>query len=175
MEKLDQALKEVQSLHERVAQAPAPPVGPQAFLPFPPGVDPVAFAVHEVEQLRQLVEAHATRDPRPLWTPRASVFAGEQQIRYSVEISGVAKDDVTVTVHGGELVVRGERRPSGDESGLRPMLVEQTWGPFERRFPIPAWVSGSRGIEARCANGMLEIDISRHQDSVSEPVQVKVQ
>jgi HSP20 family molecular chaperone IbpA len=166
MHDLAQALKDVCRLHEQVAQLPAPEIGPQHFLPFPPGVDPVAFAIHEVGQLKQLVESRAQMPAPPQWIPRASVFSGDTAIRYLVELPGVQREDVSVVAVQGELVVRGQR-PQPADPNLKPMLVEQPWGTFERRFALPAWCTPD-GISARYSQGVLEITLSRNEDSMGE-------
>jgi HSP20 family protein len=165
MQDLAQAFKEVCRLHEQVVQAPAPEIGPQHFLPFPPGVDPIAFAIHEVTQLKQLVESRGAAAP-PAWIPRASVFSGDSAIRYLVELPGVQRDEVSVVAFQGELIVRGQRRQPADPN-LKPMIVEQPWGTFERRFALPAWCTPD-GISARYTQGVLEITLSRSEDSTGE-------
>ncbi len=169
MQTIEQAFQEVCRLHEQIAQTPPPEIGPQVFLPFPPGVDPIAFAIEEVAQLRQLVEnAQSTRSQTPqpttaTWVPRASVFASDGGLMFHVEIPGVAKEDVSVVVESGELVVRGERRAPAVDPSLRPVMVEQAWGNFERRFAAPPWFNPEK-IQARYSHGMLEIRMNRVED-----------
>lgn len=175
METLDQALKDICQLHENVTQSPAPEVGPQSFLPFPAGVDPIAYAVQEVSQLKRLWQNMANwSEAQVAWVPRASVFAGESSFCYLIEVPGVSRDDVSVTVAAGELLVRGQRRPPEVEGNLRPLAVEQTWGSFERRLPVPAWCSPEQ-VQARYSQGILEISLSRPQEGGSGEVRVEVE
>lgn len=170
MQRIQQAFQEVRDLHEQWTGSPAPEIGPQAFLPFPPGADPVAFAMEEVAQLRRMVAGAQTQ---PGWVPRCSTFAGDSGICFLIELPGVSKEDVTVTATAGELAVRGQRRPPKIEGSLRPMLVEQSWGPFECRFPIPSWCDSEK-IVARCALGVLEINLSRSRDGISREHRVEI-
>jgi HSP20 family protein len=174
---IQQALEEIKALHEQLTQSPAPEIGPQAFLPFPPGVDPVAFAIEEVTQLKHWVEnlqAAQLQTPQSVnWVPAASVHADETGIHFAVEIPGVAKDDVTLNVTGGELIVRGERRPPQFGPTSKPVVVEQAWGTFERRFPLPPWGTAET-IKARYAHGIVEIDVIRHEQSTPTEVQIAI-
>lgn len=168
MQTIEQAYKEICRLHEQLAQAPAPEVGPQSFVPFPAGVDPVAFAVEEVAQLKQMFEsvqaAKQQQAQQVAWVPRACVLASDSSVLYQVELPGVSKDDVSVTVASGELVVRGERKqPCGDTS-LKPIVLEQPWGTFERRFPAPPWCNPDK-IHAKYSQGVLEISLSRQEEA----------
>ena len=56
MEPIEQALEEIRALHEQLTNQPAPEITPQMFQPFPPGIDPVSYAIQEVVQLRQAVQ-----------------------------------------------------------------------------------------------------------------------
>lgn len=173
MQNLDQALKDLRQLHEQITRTPAPQIGPQAFLPFPPGVDPVAFAMHEVSQLKQMCQGPATV-AQPTWVPRVSIFGAEACVRILLEIPGVNREDVTVTAMGPELIVRGHRAQPVMDSALRPVVIEHPWGAFERRFPLPAWCDPS-DICARYTHGMLEITLaSRRDDNACGEFRVEV-
>jgi HSP20 family protein len=175
MQSIDQALREAQSLHERLTGMPAPELPPQAFFPFPPGQDPVAFAIGEVARLKQMIDSGRAADGgawRPHWVPSASIYAGDTSMSIVVELPGVGKDDLSVSVIGAELVVRGRRQPTA-EGGLRPLVVEQAWGAFERRFPLPAWAD-AESITARYSQGMLEIVVGRTGDDGSSEIRVKI-
>ena len=167
MRPIDQAFEEIRALHEQVTRSPAPEVTPKMFRPFPPGIDPVSYAIDEVDQLRQAVQrTEETTDSQPAasWVPRASVYAGDEGAKFVVELPGISKNEVAVTVNRGQLIVRGERKPVSGGGDLQPLVVEQSWGAFERRFALPGWCK-IETISARCANGVLEIDIARQADA----------
>jgi HSP20 family molecular chaperone IbpA len=174
MQSIDQAYDTMRRLVEQVTGGPAPEVGPQGFLPFPAGCDPVAFAVNEVEQLRRILgpehdnrKTGTAESHEPCFCPRADVFGGESGLCFRVETPGVAQQDLYVTVAGHELVVRGRRRAPESSDGLRPLAVEQPWGALERRFPLPMWAH-SEAIEAHYADGVLEITVNRGSDESAE-------
>jgi HSP20 family protein len=174
MQPIDQALHEVRSLHEQVTRSPAPEIAPPAFLPFPPGIDPVACALDEVSRLKRLVEqSHTTAAPAARWMPRANVYAGESGMTFVVELPGVDKDALELTVSGGELLVRGHRTPSASAGALQPLVMEQPWGAFERRFPLPTWCS-PESIEARCSGGLLEIRVTRAEDGTQGEFRIEI-
>ncbi|MCP3982348.1 MAG: Hsp20/alpha crystallin family protein [bacterium] len=178
MQTIEEALSQVNQLHEQLTQAPAPEIGPQAFLPIPPGVDPVAYAIEEVAHLKRVIEnvqnAPATTPPSPVsWSPAANVFASDSKVVYVLELAGVSRDDLSVRVIDGQLVVHGERKPPAIAQELPPMFVEQRWGGFERRFPVPTWCNVEQ-VEARYEEGMLTIGFERSESSKPSEVQVQV-
>jgi HSP20 family protein len=138
-------------------------------------VDPVAYALQEVARLRLAVEQNrgaAGPIPETPWVPAASVYAGDDYSEIVLELPGVGKDDVSVRVIGRELVVRGERRPPTSHGRLEPILIEQSWGAFERRFPLPGWCT-SESVSARCTHGLLQIRVAGDRSTTSE-VQIDI-
>jgi len=178
MQPTERVLEEIRALQDEITRAQRPQDGPLT-LPAPiAGTDPVAYALREIARLRREVEqSRATSrpdSPAPVsWVPRASVYAGDAGSVIVLEIPGVLRKNVAVTVAGGELVVRGERRLPELEDGLEPVVVEQSWGVFERRFPVPAWCKPET-ISARCSNGVLEIGLARGTESAASEVQIEV-
>jgi HSP20 family protein len=177
MQPIEQALQELRTLHEQLNNAPAPEIGPSAFIPFPAGHDPVSYAIEEVAHLKRLLaefDADSKSEPPAVqWRPRASVFAGESRVSIRVELPGVAKENVSVAASGGELTVRGERKPVSLEEGVQPVMIEQPWGAFERRFPLPAWASADR-ITAQYTLGVLEIVLTRGTDTAAGEFRVEI-
>jgi len=176
MPPIEQALEEIRALHEQITRSLGPEAAPQVVQPPPAGRDPVARVLQEVARLRQAVERSCSvnQSEEPVaWVPRASIYAGEAGSKIVLEIPGVTRQDVSITVTGSELVVRGRREPSEAESGLNPIVVEQSWGAFERRFPMPAW-STPESISARCAHGLLEIAMVRGGESTPVEFQVEI-
>lgn len=172
MQDVSQALAEVKGLYERVLGKPAPEIQPGSYLTFPPGVDPLDHAVHEVRQLRQLSE-QITFPPSPTaFVPPADCFSTDDAFVVRVEIPGVARETLKVFVTGGECVVRGERK-APDTTDLRPLAIERPWGPFERRFALPAG-SKTDAMEARYREGILELRVATEEKTIPGPLKVEV-
>jgi HSP20 family protein len=176
MPPIEQALEEIRALHEQITRSLGPDAALQSVQPPPAGRDPVARMLQEVARLRQAVErtCAANQSEEPVaWVPRASIYGGEAGSKIVLEIPGVTRQDVSIIVTGSELVVRGKREPSDAECGLKPIVVEQFWGAFERRFPVPAW-STPESISARCTHGLLEITLARGGESTPVEFQVEI-
>lgn len=175
MRPIERALDEIRALHEQITRSMAPGSASQGPEPIPAGIDPVVYTLQEVARLRQAVEHNcaASRPEEPVqWVPRASVFSGATSARVVLDIPGVAREEVAITFTSGELVVRGDRRPPVSEEEFEPVVVEQFWGKFERRFPLPEWCRPEL-ISAHCANGVLEIELRRGNET--KPVEFQVE
>ncbi len=172
MHELEQALEDVKTLHEKVFGYPASPRSYQSRVPFPPGADPIRDALEGVRSLKEAWQ-HASQMPRPTsWTPPADCHAADAEFLVCMELPGVSREDVKVFLIGAECVVRGERKPphAGD---LRPVSLERPWGPFERRFLLPA---GSRATEmkARLSSGLLELRIPLERGRAEREQKIEV-
>lgn len=173
MQDVNQALVEVKDMFREVVGQPAPEIDPHGYCAFPAGVDPVAHAVQEVDHLKRLSKQAAISPTLPAWIPRADSFVAADAFVVLVEVPGVARENLKVFVAGGECLVRGERTPPSSSSELRPVVLERAWGPFERRFVLPAGSHSDR-LEARYREGILELRIPMEQAAIPKETRIDV-
>ena len=96
--------------------------------------------------------------------PPVDLFETSQGLVLRMELAGVAKEDLSLTLCGQELVIRGQRRPFPREEVTRFLRHEIGYGFFERRFLIPAAID-PEGLQARYAEGILEVNLPRRAPS----------
>lgn len=90
------------------------------------------------------------------WQPAADVFETEKTIVVRLELSGVARDEVQVTVDGDVLRIRGIRRPRVDDDAQRLHQMEIASGPFERALRIGIPFERDQ-VAASLEEGMLRV------------------
>ena len=173
MEAVSQALDEVKDLYRKVVGQPVPKIDEGSFIGFPPGVDPLNYAIEEVRQIKQLSEQMASRPGPVTWVPHADTYATRDAFLVRLEIAGVSGDDLKVLVVGGECVIAGKRTlpEMGDE--MRPLAVERPWGPFERRFALPPGSHPDK-VTARLTDGVLEVRVAVDGNGVPKEMKVDV-
>ena len=172
MTEVAQALNDVRDLYNKFLGQPAPEVGPGWYAPFPPGIDPVRYAIQEVEELKRFLHQVRTPEIPVAWIPRADVYAGRDALVIRVEIPGVRHDQLKVLVADGECIVRGERSSPKQDSELRPLGLEFPHGTFERRFALPLHANQDK-LTAKYAEGILEVTIPIRE--VAPPKEMKVE
>src|SRR4030065_627006 len=101
-----------------------------------------------------LLEAYKTP---VFFRPAADFYETAQGLVLRLELAGVASEDVSLTLTGHELRVRGRRRPPASKDIRRFVHLEMAFGIFERRFMLPIAVD-SQGGEARYVDGILAVD-----------------
>jgi HSP20 family protein len=92
--------------------------------------------------------------------PAADFYETTQGLMLRLELAGVAAEDMSLSLTGHELVVRGQRRPPSPGSIRRFIHLEMGYGNFERRFMLPIPVDPER-VEAAYVDGILEVRLPR--------------
>jgi HSP20 family protein len=96
------------------------------------------------------------------WRPAINAYRCEECIRICVDLAGVAKSDIDLTIKGLTLSIRGIREvpePGDDESGAVQMIaMEIDYGPFQRDVQLPQEVD-IRKVHAEQREGLLWIHL----------------
>ncbi|MCK9375714.1 MAG: Hsp20/alpha crystallin family protein [Syntrophobacterales bacterium] len=107
--------------------------------------------------LGNLFDIHKTA---AFFLPHADFYETTQGLVLRLDLAGVAAEDVSLSLAGHELVIRGRRRPPPPEGLRRFMHLEIPFGAFERRFMLPIAID-PQGVEARYVDGILEVQLPR--------------
>jgi|SRR5580698_2441292 HSP20 family protein len=88
-----------------------------------------------------------------------------------IELPGVRKEDVTVSVTRGRLRLRGERRHFGNAERRHYHLMERAFGRFERSIPLPSNLDPARA-EVSYQDGVVTVILQKTE--VTPPIQLPV-
>jgi HSP20 family protein len=96
------------------------------------------------------------------WTPACSMAESANEIRISVDLPGVSRDDLKLSVDRSTLIVEGARKlpVNGNNNGEHIRHVEQPHGAFRRQIALPEGIAQDR-LSARMTDGVLEIRVPR--------------
>jgi len=100
--------------------------------------------------------------------PRMDVSEEENKYAVTLDIPGLAKEDISIKVENGTMKIEGERK---EERTGKYHLTERTYGRFYRSFALPDDVDAEK-IEAKASNGVLEISLPKNQKAL--PVEIKI-
>src|SRR5438046_9419981 len=79
------------------------------------------------------------------WEPAINAYRCEKSIRICVDLAGVDRAFIDLTVEPRRVVIRGTRElpePTDDEGCARQLLaMEIDYGPFLRKVPLPTGVA----------------------------------
>jgi len=92
------------------------------------------------------------------WVPNTDVYVTEGSLVVKVELAGMRKEDLELTVEGNRLKISGQR-PDGCRAPKCTFLVmEINYGAFESIIEVPAGYDLSQA-EASYQNGFLRVDV----------------
>lgn len=132
--------------------------------PFGSTVSPFFHVDREVDRL--------LGDRPQAFDANAEVLESEQGLALSVDLPGVADNDLQVTVENNLLTVRATRSAPSAE-GAQRRLSERGYGTVSRTFRLPSWADLG-ATEARLDRGVLTIAIPRRAEARARTLEVKV-
>jgi HSP20 family protein len=160
MKGVDEAVEQLERLYRTVTGKDVPS-GAGPYAPIPPEKDPVRHVEEQLDRLVKVLAGPAPRFPIVPWTPLAALYEDEREIVIQVELPGVARDTLNVSVLQNVLTVSGTRTASLRGKDRRePRVAEFPVGPFSRSFLLPQGTAQAQ-VNAALEDGMLEVHIPR--------------
>ena len=92
------------------------------------------------------------------WMPSADLYERDGQWTVRAELPEVEPEDVSLSMVGHHLVIRGERKPPEGFNPENAIFQECPYGFFERIITLPAPVPEDR-IQARYRQGVLYVTL----------------
>ncbi len=102
------------------------------------------------------------------WIPAADVYEDESEYTLALDLPGINRDALDVSLDEGRLSVRGERAPAEVASVRR---AERPHGRFARSFSLPDTVDRSR-ITADYKDGVLLLHLPKRAEE--QPSRIKI-
>lgn len=129
-------------------------------------------------EMEQLLDQFATRKP-PLirfspraWEPAIDMYETPQAVVVMVELAGLRQEDIDITVHAKNLLIRGERRESQEGNKRTYYQMEISKGHFERGILLPVAVDIDQ-TKASYNDGILEIILPKRIDDQIRKVDIR--
>lgn len=116
-------------------------------------------------------EVITQQDENQYLTPLADIFEGVDSFTVIMEMPGVTKDSLSLTVEGKRLSIKGTVKPYHDQNAT--LLVKEVEEKnYYRVFNLMDGID-TKKIEAELENGVLTIMLLKHEDSKPKEIQVK--
>jgi len=117
-------------------------------------------ALHDISY--ELSRSQFSRFAPQAWQPAINAYRCDTCIRICVDLAGVDRSLIDLTVEPRRLVIRGTRElpePTGEEGcALQLLAMEIDYGPFIREVPLPVEVEIEQA-RAEQRNGLLWISL----------------
>jgi HSP20 family protein len=127
----------------------------------------------ELDRLFDL--ARPTRDSGLFsgWTPALDVHDDKDNFVVYVELPGMKKEDISISLHEGVLTVSGERKQESERKEGETFRSERYFGRFQRSVTLPAAVNGEN-VKASYKDGVLTIELPKVEEAKPRQIAVNV-
>lgn len=160
-QRIEQTIENVNRLYEAVTGRP-PPTGEEPYAPIPPETDAARHVEEQLDRLSQLI-ARAGAGPAPMtWAPSAALWMTDDQIAVDVDVAGVPRESIDVSVTGNLLSVVGHRPAPWGLTPPPAAGTESRYGSFHRTIPLPRDADVG-DLQVRLDKGVLEIRSPRRK------------
>jgi HSP20 family protein len=108
------------------------------------------------------------------WVPNTDIYENEGFFMVRMELAGVHREELHITLADRTLIVRGRRVDHCRKEKCHFRQMEIHYGVFERRLVIPRSVDGKK-VKANYRNGFLLIELPKVSKSDPTPMRVNVE
>lgn len=104
--------------------------------------------------------------------PHINVWEDGDALRLEAELPGLKLEEIEIYVTGNsQLTLKGERKPTVPEKSVRHRQ-ERGFGKFVRTLTLPFAVDPNN-VDARFENGVLQINLAKHESAKARKIVVK--
>ena len=108
------------------------------------------------------------------WSASVDITEDEANYLIEVELPGVEKEGVSVSVENEVLTIRGERKFEREENGAKVHRIERSFGCFQRTFRVPDNADGE-AVVAAFKNGVLTVTLPKTEKAKPRQIEVEVE
>jgi HSP20 family protein len=108
------------------------------------------------------------------WRPAVDIYESTNGIVLLVELPGISKENVSVEVKDNVLTLKGERPVDPNIQEENYYRRERSYGTFQRSFTLQQNIQPNL-IKATFKDGVLSIDIPRHEEEQPKQITVDVE
>jgi len=107
------------------------------------------------------------------WAPAVNISEADDKFTIDIELAGVDKEDVDISVKDGILSIKGEKKMKKEEKDEdnKYHRVEISYGEFVRSFTLPKDVESDK-ISASYDAGVLKLDVPKGEEQ--KPKQISI-
>lgn len=105
--------------------------------------------------------------------PAMELAATNGGYELSVELPGLAKDDIDIEFADGVLTISGEKREESEKKENGYLMSERRYGSFRRQLTLPA-DADPETIEAKFEQGVLKLGMKKDRQAESRTKKIAI-
>ena len=104
------------------------------------------------------------------WSPALDLYQNNDNAVAVIELPGMRKEDIEISLHDGTLAISGERKRE-TSNGEKAERTERYVGKFRRSIALPTRVNANK-VSATYRDGILTVTLPKAE--VAKPKQIQV-
>ena len=120
------------------------------------------------DELERLFET-----PLPAWAPALDVHEDKEKFTVNLELPGLKREDISVHLEDGSLVISGERKAETVSEGTEVHRQERHCGKFSRALTLPVAVAPDK-VKASFKDGILSVTLPKAEEAKPKQIDVTV-
>jgi HSP20 family protein len=105
------------------------------------------------------------------WSPALDLYQSNDNVVAVVELPGMRKEDIKISLHDGTLTISGERKRESSSNGEKAERSERYIGRFRRSLALPTRVDANK-VSATYRDGILTVTLPKAEEV--KPKQIHV-
>ena len=106
------------------------------------------------------------------WSPALDLYQNNDNVVAVIELPGMRKEDIEISLHDGTLAISGERK-SEPSNGEKAERTERYVGKFRRSITLPTRVNANK-VSATYRDGILTVTLPKAEEAKPKQIQVTV-
>jgi HSP20 family protein len=107
------------------------------------------------------------------WSPALDLYQNNDNVVAVVELPGMRKEDIEISLHEGMLTISGERKTES-MNGEKAERSERYVGKFRRSITLPARVDTNK-VSATYRDGILTVTLPKAEEAKPKQIQVSAE
>jgi HSP20 family protein len=104
------------------------------------------------------------------WSPALDLYQSNDNVVAVVELPGMRKEDIDISLHDGTLTISGERKRES-ANGEKAERTERYIGRFRRSIALPTRVDANK-VSATYRDGILTVTLPKAEEVKPKQIQV---
>ena len=105
------------------------------------------------------------------WSPALDLYQSNDNVIAVVELPGMRKEDIEISLHDGTVTISGERKRENSSDGDKAERTERYIGTFRRSIALPTRVDAGK-VSATYRDGILTVTLPKAEEVKPKQIQV---
>jgi HSP20 family protein len=105
------------------------------------------------------------------WSPALDLYQSNDNVIAVVELPGMRKEDIEISLHDGTLTISGDRTRQSSSNGEKAERTERYIGRFRRSIALPTRVDANK-VRATYNDGILTVTLPKAEEVKPKQIQV---